>query len=398
MIKLKNRLGWLGLAAAGVLAASVLAQDSSLPPLPIEATGTIEKLPGKYPDDWFLVHDAAFFHMSDGKVYIIDTSADTVAEQVKGMFNVVFLGNISQSRRRGEIYATETFYTRGTRGTRTDALTIWDMATLAPKGEVVWPVPKRYSGMPQRFAITPIDNDNLLVVLNFTPAASVTVIDLDTRKILNEVSIPGCLLAYPTGKRGFSSLCADGRFMSTQLARDGSVIKQSRGEVFFSSDDSPIFEHMALIDGTAYFPTFSGEVFPVDMSGKVAKVGKSWDLVTAEERAANWRPGGIGIIDEDDRGRFYVLMHPDGADGTQNGGGSEVWVFDPSRQQRVLRIPLNVWGLSLAVSRGKQPKLLVTNPTDMTLELYDANSGEFIRTIKDFGQETPLMLHAAYQD
>jgi methylamine dehydrogenase heavy chain len=398
MNKLKNYAGWLGLAASGVLAASVLAQDSSLPPLPIEATGTIESLPGKYPDDWFLVHDAAFFHMSDGKVYVIDTSADTVAEQIKGMFNVVFLGNIAQSRRRGEIYATETFYSRGTRGTRTDALTIWDMSTLAPKGEVVWPVPKRYSGMPQRFAVTPIDNDNLLLVLNFTPATSVTVIDLDTRKILNEVAIPGCLLAYPTGKRGFSSLCADGRFMSTQLSSDGSVIKQSRGEVFFSSDDSPIFEHTALIDGTAYFPSFTGKVFPVDMSGKVAKVGVHWDLVTPAERAGNWRPGGIGIIDEDELGRFYVLMHPDGVDGSQNGGGSEVWVFDPSSRERVLKIPLKVWGLTLAVSRGKQPKLLVTNPTDMTLELYDGRSGEFIRSIKDFGQETPLMLHAAHQD
>jgi hypothetical protein len=33
----------------------------------------------------------------------------------------------------------------------------------------------------------------------------------------------------------------------------------------------------------------------------------------------------------------------------------------------------------------------------MTLELYDATSGEFIRKIKDFGQETPLMLHASQQ-
>ncbi len=393
-----KRAACAGTLVSTLLAVSGLAQDRSLPPLPIEGTGTVESLPERYPDHWFLVHDASFFHMSDGKVYLIDTSADTLGEQVKGMFNVVLMGNIGQSHRRGEIYAAETFHSRGTRGQRIDALTIWDMASLTPKAEVVWPTPKRYMGMPQRFAVTPIDNDNLLLVVNFTPATSVTVIDLDTREIVNEVATPGCLFAYPTGRRGFSSVCADGRFMSTELAKDGSLVKQTRTDAFFNSDTSPIFEHTALINGTAYFPSFAGEVFPVDLKGKVAKVGKPWQLATKEERAGNWRPGGIGIIDRDNHGRFYILMHPDGGDGSQQGGGPEVWVFDAEKQQRVLKIPLQAWGLSLAVSRGENPMLLVTNPTDMSLELYDGRSGEFVRSIKDFGQETPLMLHATRQD
>jgi methylamine dehydrogenase heavy chain len=381
------------------LGSAVMAQDASMPPLPIETTGRVEKLPASYPDDWFLVHDAAFFHMSDGKVYVIDSSKETVAEQVQGTFNVSFIGNIAQSRRRGEIYATETFHSRGTRGTRTDTLTIWDMATLSPRDEVVWPTPKRFQGMPERYAVTPIDNDNLLLVTNFTPATSVTVIDLDTRKILGEVATPGCFLAFPTGKRGFSSLCADGRFMSTQLDSKGKVLQQTRTEPFFNSDKTPIFEHPAIIDGTAYFPSFTGEVHPVDMRGNVAIVGDSWQLVAdADERAANWRPGGIGLIDQDAMGRFYVLMHPDGGDGTHQGGGSEVWVFDPVSEKRVLRIPMQAWGLSLAVSRGREPKVLVTNPTDMSLELYDGRTGKFLRSVKDFGQETPLMLHASFQD
>ncbi len=384
---------------AGLLAVTPSTSTLGAPPLPVETTGTVRTLPARYPDHWFLVHDAAFFHMSDGKVYVIDTSAETVAAQVKGMFNVVFMGNIAQSRRRGEIYATETFHSRGTRGERTDTLTIWDMATLSPKAEVVWPVPKRYMGMPQRYAVTPIDRDRLLLVVNFTPATSVTVIDLDSRKILREVATPGCLFAYPTGKRGFSSLCADGRFLSTELDRRGNVVKQTRTDAFFNSDDTPIFERPAVIDGTAYFPSLTGEVFPVNMKGKVASVGKAWHLVSnAKDRSANWRPGGIGIIDQDELGRFYVLMHPNGRDGTQNGGGSEVWVFDAKKQQRVLRVALRAWGISLAVSRGDKPNILVTNPTDMSLELYDGGNGKYLRSIKDFGQETPLMLHASQQD
>jgi methylamine dehydrogenase heavy chain len=88
-------------------------------------------------------------------------------------------------------------------------------------------------------------------------------------------------------------------------------------------------------------------------------------------------------------------MHPDAQDGSHNGGGSEVWVYDGSKRERVSRIPLREWGVSLAVSRGSEPRLLITNPVDMSLELYDGETGEFIRTITGFGQETPLMLHGA---
>ena len=75
--------------------------------------------------------------------------------------------------------------------------------------------------------------------------------------------------------------------------------------------------------------------------------------------------------------------------------GTQIIGYDAAKKQRVQRIPLQAWGLSLAVSRGKKPLLMVTNPTDMSLEIYDGLSGDFIRTITDFGQETPLMMHGA---
>ena len=107
------------------------------------------------------------------------------------------------------------------------------------------------------------------------------------------------------------------------------------------------------------------------MTGDEAIPGEPWSLVTDEERSQNWRPGGIGLITEDKLGRFYILMHPDGLDGSQGTGGGEVWVFDPVKKQRVLRIALQEWGLSLAASRGENPILMVTNPVDMSLETYD---------------------------
>ena len=95
-------------------------------------------------------------------------------------------------------------------------------------------------GMPERYALLVMNNDRWLAVANFSPATSITLIDLDTRTIIGEVPTPGCVLAYPTGKRGFSSLCADGRFLSTELAADGSVASQTRTDSFFNSDTSPI--------------------------------------------------------------------------------------------------------------------------------------------------------------
>jgi len=383
-------------ALAGlILANAMFAQAATPPPLPIEPTGVIQTLPATYPPSWFLVHDAAFFHMGDGKVYVIDTAADTLAEQVKGTFNVALIGNIIQSAKRGEVYATETFHTRGSRGDRMDVLTVFDQQTLAPRGEVILPTGKRFMGMPQRYALLLLENDRWLAVANFSPATSVTLIDLDSREIVGEIPTPGCVLTYPTGKRGFSSLCADGRFLSTELAADGTVAKQTRTDVFFNSDTSPIFERPAVIGGTAYFPSIAGLVYPVDVSGAVAKVGEPWNLVPEAERAEGWAPSGIGLIDKDDQGHFYIIMHPESKDGSYQGGGPEVWVFDGAAKKRVRRIALQAWGLSLAVSRGENPVLMVVNPTDMSLEMYEPKTGEFIRTISNFGQETPLMVHGS---
>jgi methylamine dehydrogenase heavy chain len=365
------------------------------PPLPIEKTGIIETLPKVYPESWFLVHDAAFFSMSDGKVYVIDTAEETLAKQVKGTFNVALMGNIAQSEKRSEIYGIETFHSRGVRGDRQDVLTIWDQENLSVQAEVMLPGGKRFMGMPQRYAALLLNGDRWLAISNFSPATSVTLVDLDSRKIIREIPTPGCVFTYPASTRGFSSLCADGRFMTTQLGAGGEVLAQMRTAAFFSSDDSPIYERPAVVGDTAYFPSIAGLMFPVDVGADVAKVGEPWHLVPESDRAQNWAPGGIGLIDRDDNGHVYIIMHPDAVDGSYQGGGPEVWVFDVAKRQRVKRIKLREWGLSLAVSRGKKPMLMVVNPGDMSLEMYDPRSGEFLRTITGFGQQTPLMVHRA---
>ena len=185
--------------------------------LPVEPIGVIRTLPVPYPAHWVLVHDGAFLHMSDGKVIVLDADATTQPAQYKGMINNAFMGQFAIAAKRRELLVAETFFARGQRGERTDVLTIYDQAKLAPVGEVVLPGGKRFSGMPERHGLQLIDDERLALVFNLTPATSVSVVDLEQRTLLGELPIPGCALIYPTGKRGFSSLCGDGAMLSLQL-------------------------------------------------------------------------------------------------------------------------------------------------------------------------------------
>jgi methylamine dehydrogenase heavy chain len=367
---------------------------ADLPPLPIESPGHVETLPQRYPPHWFWIFDPAFAHMLDGKLILVDAATDDVHRRVRGTLNISLMGNFIASRSRPELYAIESFASRGTRGTRTDVLTIYDTRTLAPTGEIVWPTPKRFQGLPHRNAMALIDGERWLLVFNFDPATSVTVIDTQARRITAEVETPGCAMIYPTGKRGFSSLCADGTMLTTQLDPAGRVASRSQSAPFFDSERTPVLDRPALVDGRAYFFGFTGQVHTVNLRGEKPVFEKPWSLVTDEERKQNWRPGGLTQVTWNAAGRFYVLMHPDGRDGSHSGGGSQVWVFDAATHERVQRLALKSWGLSLGIGGGAEPWLLVTTP-EMTVEVYDAKDGRLLRTIGKIGQETPLYLDAA---
>ena len=371
-----------------------LCNMSVLAELAIDTMGTVETLPQTYPDHWIIVYDVAFGNMLDGKVIVLDAEQAMHREQYKGMFNASIIASITVARTRPEIYVYETFYSRGNRGMRTDVLTIYDKATLAPTGEIVIPGGKRAGGLPSDYMVHLIDDEKLLLLYNFTPSASITVVDIVNRKILNEISLPSCSLIYPTGKRGFSSMCSDASMISYQLDKKGKVQSKTKIGSFFDIDKDALFERPVVIDGVAYFPTFNANLREVDLKGINAVPGASWSLVSAEERAANWRPGGMQLSGADSLGNMYLLMHKDGAEGTHKNPGMEVWVFDVKSRKRIRQIPLQLPGLVIEVSQDSSPWLYVTN-VEMNIDVYDALSGKHIRTLSDFGQETPLILFSA---
>lgn len=370
--------------------------QSALADLPIDKPGRIETLPVPYPNDWVIVHDVAFDHMSVGRFMVLDINGGDIKDFFKGSFNGGFIAAFTQALDKPEMYVLEHYYDRGTRGNRTDVLTIYDRATLEPVDEIILDDPKlkRAEILVSKFVISLIDDERFLLFYSFTPGTFVTVIDLEKREVVNGVPLPTCAGIYPTGKRGFSSLCGNGSMVSFQLDEDGQVTEQGKIEPFFDVDKDALFERPAIIGGTGYFPSFSGAVQEIDLSGAAASLGEQWSLLNDEDREQNWRPGGAWLAATDSTGRLYVMMHENGEEGSHDYPGSEIWVFDPDSKTRVQRIPLTLPAIAFDITMGDAPKIVTTN-IEMSLEVYEARSGEHLNTIADFYHNWPLLVYAS---
>src|SRR5438046_10405302 len=86
--------------------------------------------------------------------------------------------------------------------------------------------------MPMPGAQAPTDADRFLLIYNYTPAQSLTVVDTRSRKFVGEIEIAGCALVYPTGPRTFFSICGDGALLVTRLTDEGKVAGSARTAAF----------------------------------------------------------------------------------------------------------------------------------------------------------------------
>ena len=118
------------------------------------------------------------------------------------------------------IYSPETYFSRGTRGERTDVISLYDPAHLSFISEIQIP-PKRSSNLPMMANAQLTDDGRFLMVYNFNPGQSITVVDTQTRKFVGEIESSGCALIYPTGNRSFFSICADGALLNTVIDDTG---------------------------------------------------------------------------------------------------------------------------------------------------------------------------------
>jgi methylamine dehydrogenase heavy chain len=355
-------------------------------PLPPDPTLRVEKLPAKYPTGW------AFLNYAGDRIELRNVGSDS--REVKAQLQARDSTTLLVADKRPEIYTADTVWSRGVRGTRTDFITIYDSQTLDPTGEIVLPGTKRalITAMEGMFAFT--DDQRLALVFNFTPAASVTVVDLVKRQPLGEIEIPGCMLIYPSGQRGFSTLCSSGSLLNIRLDAGGSVAARSETKRFNQLDTDPLFTASAALDGVRYFPSLHGRVQPIDMKGDEVQVLQDWPLVSAEEKAANWRPSGWQLIASDDKKLLYVLMQADAQEGTHKDPATEVWVFNAATKTRVRRMRLVRPGSSVAVTHGAEQLMLVQAGT--RLDVYDPQGGALIRSLDLPGLHTRMQMEPAH--
>ncbi|HJS13028.1 MAG TPA: amine dehydrogenase large subunit [Sphingopyxis sp.] len=374
--------------AALMISASASGAADFPQPLPEEPVPTVAELPERYPDSWVFVHDLHFNSLPDGRAAIVDVGADN--RNLLGQIPVAQFGNIVPSTARGEIYVGETFYSRLTRGERTDVITIWDTKTLAPKDEIVLPGGKRGLFVTLRNSLQLTNGEKWALVFNFTPGSSVTVVDLDGRKILSDIDLPGCSLVYPTGQRGFTSLCADGTMTSIALDAAGKAGPAVTSAAFNDIDADPLFMTPAMVGRIGWFVSFKGTLRAIDFTGAAAKDLGGFAIPAQAGGTPEWRPGGWQVISADRAGLLYVLMNPKGAEGSHKDGGTEAWVIDPKAKTLLRRIALKNHSLSLEATQQAKPLLVASRP-DGSLDVYDATSGAFVRTIASVAHDPMTM-------
>ena len=93
---------------------------------------------------------------------------------------------------------------------------------------------------------------------------------------------------------------------------------------------------------------------PIDVWRRRARASaRRWPLFDDTDRAAEWRIGGTQHLARARRAadRLYALVHQGGAD-THKQPGTEVWVYDSPRAQRVQRIAMRNPLVSFVSQRG----------------------------------------------
>jgi len=369
----------------GAWLAAAATQASEFPtPLPTDTTRKVEVLPAKYPTGW------VFLNYAGDRIELRDVGSD--GREVKAQLQARDSSTLLVSDKRPEIYVADTVWSRGVRGTRTDFINVYDRQTLNVVDEIVLPGGKRalITAMEGLFTFT--DDQRLALVFNFTPASSVAVVDLVKRQPLGEIQIPGCSLVYPSGSRGFSTLCSSGTLLTVHLDANGAAAGRSESKVFNLLDTDPLFTASAIVGGVRYFPSLHGRVQPIDMRGDEVKVMPDWPLVSAAEKAANWRPSGWQLIASDEQKLLYVLMQPNAQEGTHKDPATEVWVYNAASKARVKRMRLVRPGSSIALTHGDEPLLLVQ--AGERLDVYDPQNGSLVRSLDLPGFHTRMQMEA----
>jgi methylamine dehydrogenase heavy chain len=288
-------------------------------------------------------------------------------------------------------YTADTYYSRGTQGERTDVVTIYDATHLSRVGEI--PLSnKRQLALADPTSMNVTSDGRFLLLLNLTPATSVTAVDLQNNKVAGEIQTPGCSEILILGDREFASVCADGSMLTTKFDDNAKTTEQKRtAKPFFDVEKDPVFQLPAIINKKAYFVSYHGMVYPMDLNSAPAQPQDPWSMLSDSDKKEGWRPGGWQPVANHASGhQIFVLMHQ-GGEWTQKVGGNEVWCFDINSHKRISRMPLPLVSNSILVSQDKNPLLFALDTADSKLQVFSALKGRYLGTVSEVSQHPYTM-------
>ena len=365
----------------------------------------VEQLKNRADRHVVTVSDFSMPAATDGRVHIIDT--DT-GDYLGALATGYWYSGVNLPRTKNILVSPETHFTRSTRGERIDVVSFYDGDTLEFQGEVSIP-PKRFTPVKMQGTSLITADDRFLVVLNHTPATSVSVVDLATRSFVTEIDISGCFNIYPTGKRSFISICGDGAFLQITLDEQGQLSSLERTDTLFDPLKDPL-SVSGVQDGKSWhFISQQGSLYSFLTDEGQIVANKSWSLFTQQERQEDWRISGLQhLAVHQESQRAYVLVHQGPPESFED-PGTHVWVYDLASGERVDEIKLERMALSIAVSQDSQAQLYsiaisfnmpflfqtylflmegaseLEKHAKLVLDVYQLSSGEFLRSIDQIG-------------
>ncbi len=318
----------------------------------------------------------------------------------------------------GRFYSADIAYSRGTRGERIDFVSLYDARTLAYEDEILLPTQMGQSNA--SFPYAELLGERFFAIFNQFPNISVSIVDLEKKRFVEEIVIAGCSGIYPVDGRHFAILCGDGTTALVTLDEDGHKTGMTPSDRFFDPVEDPVFMAGGRDGASWTFVSFEGVVYTVDFESGAPVVGPGWSLLDDADRSQKWRPGGLQHVAlHAPTNRLFVAMHQGGA-GSHKQAGPEIWVFDVTEKKRVARFePPNLtaaflsgmmrlepgsfveslmsWILpsdgvhTIVVSQDDAPLLFARNAQLGAVAVMDATTGETLRILTEAGLAGPTL-------
>ncbi len=315
---------------------------------------------------------------------------DALSGEMQGMLSLAGFdtASVQPYGPRREFYAAESYYSRRVHGDRTDVVTIYDYENLSPVAEIE--IPKKIAVLSIAGHLGLTGNGRHLLVFNMTPAQSVSIVDVENRKFVGEISTPGCAIIMPVAENDFLLICGDGTVQLIQLDDDGNESNRVRSEQFFVVEGDAVFDRPVETEDGWLLISHAGKAFDVSRDGAKLVIS-GWSIVTDEDVEENWLPGGnqLNTVHKE-LGLLYMLMHQ-GGEYTHHEPGTEIWVIDINQRRRIARIELETSASNVMVTQESEPRLIVSD-TEGGLHVYDAIKLKLDRTIDDPGPSAALLV------